>query len=170
MRSGFIEKLFQSINESPKLEFYSTVKKHFKLEEYLNCPIFKYRAALTRLRISAHNLEIERGRYGNAPISRDKRFCRYCQEVLQIQVVESEKHVLNDCLLYIKHRTEFINNVRFNENLSQTVSPRSNTSSQNETSTHASDFATTSFHISKFCYKIFDHRNAFYNFLDDYTD
>ncbi len=101
MRSNFIEKLFKSINESPKLEFYSTIKKQFKQEEYLNCSIYKYRTALTRLRISAHNFEIERGRYGANSTSRDQRFCRYCQEVLHSQVVESEKHVLDECPLYV---------------------------------------------------------------------
>ena len=62
-RTSFITKLLR--NQSPKLEFYNKVKTEFILENHLNSIIFKYHAALPRLRISAHCLEIKRRRYGS---------------------------------------------------------------------------------------------------------
>ena len=57
----------------------------FKYERYLNCiSNDTNRLNLTRLRLSAHNLEIEAGRYLN--IERENRFCKICN----IRVVESE--------------------------------------------------------------------------------
>ena len=52
------------LEESSKLEFYREVKTDYKFEKYLSW--FKDRrheSALTRLRISAHKLHVETGRY-----------------------------------------------------------------------------------------------------------
>ena len=49
---------------------------------------------LTRLRISAHNLEIERGRYSNT--ARDERLCKGCL-IIGISSVDDEGHLLYDC-------------------------------------------------------------------------
>ena len=54
LRTRFITNWSKYLNESPKLEFYSTVKTSFKREEYLDNPIYKYRTALSRLRISGN--------------------------------------------------------------------------------------------------------------------
>ena len=52
---------------------------------------------LTKLRISAHQLYVETGRYCNPSIPRENRFCFHCKNI-----VEDEKHFLLDCPLY-KH-------------------------------------------------------------------
>ena len=125
LRSIFVNKWENSVRTSPKLEFYSTIKTKFSREAYLSIPTFKYRSALTRLRISAHDLEIERGRYQSNSTksdtdnkenkkasykSKEERTCRYCLEILQTTTTECEKHVLDDCLLYLKHRLKFLQN------------------------------------------------------------
>ena len=168
-RSTFVTKLFDVINQSPKLEYYSKAKSDFKLEEYLNCTIFKYRSALTRLRISAHSLEIERGRYGNTassdPVTRDHRFCRYCTEVHNLKVVESEEHALYKCPLYHNFRHRFLNDI---QNESSTTSPAgAATISSNNCENISND---PQFSLSKFCYKIFKYRKAFHDHLDDYAE
>ena len=54
------------------------------------------------MRISAHKLEIERGRYSRPMISREERFCKYCTNE-----IEDEKHFILKCPLYINIRTKY---------------------------------------------------------------
>ena len=52
------------LNNSGKLVFYSQIKGKYEMQDYLKFSIKKsVRASLTKLRISAHPLEIETGRY-----------------------------------------------------------------------------------------------------------
>ena len=60
----------------------------------------------TRLRISAHNLEIEYGRYKNIP--REKRKCKWCDLTLNTSHLENEHHVLFECDLYANIRSKLV--------------------------------------------------------------
>ena len=62
----------------------------------------KYRIALTKFRISAHDLAIEHGRFTNLP--REQRICNHCNS-LQI---ESEYHFLLICTKYADKRSKYI--------------------------------------------------------------
>ena len=62
----------------------------------------EHRKALCRLRISAHDLQIQRGRYANT--AREDRKCRTCG------VVEDELHFLNDCTRYNLLRQRLLDN------------------------------------------------------------
>ena len=70
------------ISNTGKLTFYSTVFERFELQKYLTFPINpkKKRPFNKNIRISAHNLEIERGRYSRPIVSREERFCKYCNK------------------------------------------------------------------------------------------
>ena len=57
--------------------FCSRVKHKLQIESYLMSPSSKVRNAITKLRINAHNLPIEKGRYINLP--RENRLCTYCK-------------------------------------------------------------------------------------------
>ena len=91
-----------------KLSFYSQLISQgnlnkLEIQPYLNFSISKnLRSFLTRLRISAHKLQIEVGRYCNSIIPRDERFCINCKNV-----VEDEHHFLFVCPLYKQLRSEF---------------------------------------------------------------
>ena len=61
-----------------KLSFYNDFKCNFIFEKYLEIRNPKHRSALTKLRTSAHQLEIETGRYKN--LDSLDRFCKYCEE------------------------------------------------------------------------------------------
>jgi len=81
--------------------------KHFKpdycMEPYLYCitdPIV--RKEVTCLRISAHTLNIERGRYKN--INRDKRICSVCNS----GEIENEFHFMMDCAFYLDLRQKYL--------------------------------------------------------------
>ena len=61
-----------------KLRMYSTVKGCFKKEPYFDLVHSRnQRSWLTRLRCSAHNLEIELGRWNNTPLV--DRACKICE-------------------------------------------------------------------------------------------
>jgi hypothetical protein len=62
-------------SKSGKLLFYSKIRKNYELQDYLKFPIVKtVRSKLTKLRISAHSLQIETGRYSRPYIPRESRF------------------------------------------------------------------------------------------------
>ena len=102
----------QQKSTSSKLSFYHSIKKDFTCtpEPYLNlCKGFSRRYSTTQLRISAHDLEIERGRYKNT--KRADRTCAWCQTCMGINIVEDESHVLFHCDLYSLHRLKLISNL-----------------------------------------------------------
>ena len=107
IKEFFVNHWKSSINTSPKLEFYSRIKKEFLAEPYLShIKIPSHRASVTRMRISAHNLYVERGRYVRPPIPRESRWCVYCFMQNNEKLIEDETHVLLVCPLYqsIKER------------------------------------------------------------------
>ena len=60
-----------------KLRLYSTFKGSFKKEPYIDLVQSRnQRAWLSRLRCSAHHLEIETGRWAKTPVN--ERFCKIC--------------------------------------------------------------------------------------------
>ena len=74
---------------------YARFKHEFGFEKYLDFTVErKFRIALSRFRISSHDLFIERGRYENQP--RNERMCRFCSS----QSVESEYYFLLVCPYY----------------------------------------------------------------------
>ena len=64
----FVQNLKSEINISPKLYVFSQIKDDFVCSSYLdNIQNKRLRSTLTKIRISAHDLNIERGRYFNIP-------------------------------------------------------------------------------------------------------
>ena len=101
LREHFKECWEHDKSTSPKLEFYNHIKNNFSKEPYLDLVSnAANRYKTTRLRISAHDLEIERGRYRNIP--REERICSWCSMTIGARILEDECHVLFDCDLY-KH-------------------------------------------------------------------
>ena len=77
-------------------------KHEFGFENYLDFTVeSKFRIALSRFRISSHDLFIERGRYKNLP--RNERICKFCNS----QSVESEYHFLLVCPYYAELRNKY---------------------------------------------------------------
>ena len=110
LKKHFTECWELSKSSSPKLEFYHSIKGNFNKEPYLDfCKGFSRRYSTTKLRISAHQLQIEQGRYMNLP--REQRTCSWCKTSMGLDVIESENHVLYECDLYSKHRSKLISNL-----------------------------------------------------------
>ena len=94
-------------SKSAKLTFYHSTKVVFKKEPYIdviNNPSHRYRT--TRLRISAHDLEIESGRYSKIP--RESRVCKWCLLTFNENKIETENHMLFQCDLYADIRNNMI--------------------------------------------------------------
>ena len=87
---NWFEKLWEKKDlEEGKMVTYRRIKKNFEMEQYLTFPYRKYRAATTRLRISAHTLKIETGRHTTPITPRDKRICPKCQN----GTIQDEVHI-----------------------------------------------------------------------------
>lgn len=78
-KSGVLYRLNDHITENRKLNLYASFKTNFKFEPYLDyISNFTVRSTLAKLRLSAHNLQIEIGRFSKNKTPRDERFCTYC--------------------------------------------------------------------------------------------
>ena len=109
----YIENWNSEIHKLPKLRTYKLFKTSFQTELYLHIFNKNHRQALSRFRLSAHTLEIEKGRWTRkinngkwvkykTPI--EQRLCIFCND----KVVESESHVLMSCSKYSDIRIELL--------------------------------------------------------------
>jgi hypothetical protein len=96
-------------NGCSKLKFYNAIVKDYKLEPYLeSTKNTKHRLALAKLRISAHDLEIEKGRYKN--IISTERLCKTCK------TIEDEFHFLDECIIYNELRKTLLSDLKLQSN------------------------------------------------------
>ena len=106
--------LMKSHGSDSKLRTFSQFKTVFKLENYIVQFPLRIRRNLTKLRISAHSLAIETGRYTRPKTDVDKRVCFHCKEI------ESEFHLIFHCKLYTSERGIFAAKLSKFSNLSFT--------------------------------------------------
>ena len=69
----------------------------------------KHKIALTRFRLSNHELLIEKGRHAKSSIERNDRKCFHCKEY-----IEDEIHFLINCTLYTENRDKLFQVCREN--------------------------------------------------------
>ena len=78
-KSEVLGRLNEHITENKKINLYASFKSIYKFESYLDyIQDFTVRCILAKLKISAHNLQIETGQFSENKTSRDERFCLYC--------------------------------------------------------------------------------------------
>ena len=88
-----------------KLRFYATLKSSFTREPYVDLVESRnQRSFLTRLRCSAHRLEIEKLRYCTPPIPPSARVCGFCSS----GEVGDEVHFIMRCQTFNTNRTFFL--------------------------------------------------------------
>ena len=91
-----------------KMHLYNRIKQNFDFEDYLNeVRNPQYRKAYTQLRISAHRLEVERGRYLKIP--RQSRFCKMCTNG-----IGDEIHFLTNCAALNNERHDLFLDIKSN--------------------------------------------------------
>ena len=89
-----------------KLSVYKNVKYSFDIEPYLMKITGPFiRKSVTLLRLSAHNLYVETGRYSK--VKREDRICQLCES----NEIEDEVHFLIDCDFYNNIRQKYVNNI-----------------------------------------------------------
>ena len=94
------------IHKDGKLRTYVTFKCNYGFENYLSIiRHFEQRKCITRLRISAHKLQIESGRYQGT--LRQNRICLRCTS----GEVEDEVHFLFKCDTHLLKREEMMQNI-----------------------------------------------------------
>ena len=96
IKRNFINRLTSDLcnTESRILKTYASYKCDFNTESYLeviSAP--KYRIALSKLRSSSHNMELERGRYVRPKKILDERVCLLCK------LVDDEIHFVTSCCI-----------------------------------------------------------------------
>ena len=89
-----------ALEKSQKLNFLANIKTDWGQEHYIRSLSLHLRKNITKLRISAHKLPIETGRYNKPPTQREKRFCLYCHDKNSDRpnILGDEYHLLFDCL------------------------------------------------------------------------
>ncbi len=75
------------------------------MEDYLSLKNEHFRKALTKLRISAHLLANEKGRYTNPSTPVIDRICKHCPG----RRIEDEYHFLIDCTKFSFERNKLFN-------------------------------------------------------------
>jgi exonuclease III len=99
----YMQSWSDSIKNMNRLEFYAAIKEEFKFEKYLDEIMnVKQRKALTKLRCSAHNLQIEIGRHQKTP--RNERHCKICKS----KSIENEYHFVLICPILRELRLRYL--------------------------------------------------------------
>ena len=87
---------------------YITFKTSFVMEDYLTIKNVAHRKAMTKLRISAHSLAIERGRYTTPSTPIESRICPHCPD----NVIEDELHFIMQCNKTSEARETLFNTIQ----------------------------------------------------------
>ena len=118
LKEKYINLWRQKLQNSEKLSFYKEIKIKYEPENYLMSERnISFRKEVTKLRISNHDLMIERGRYFSPKLPRDERFCSTCSD----NKIEDEKHFIIDCDFYNQERNALslwfltVKNIDFNQ-------------------------------------------------------
>ena len=107
MVSTFVQIWKAALESSRKLSFYRTFKENFGTEEYLDIGDLSQRRAIAKIRLSAHPLAIETGRYSRETDRHDRR-CQLCSDDLSSlrhlhhfdAVIQDEWHLICTCPAY----------------------------------------------------------------------
>ena len=101
----FKQEWSEHLNTNRVLSLYNNIKRDFGYENYLDKLTKCKRHIVTKIRISAHNLRVETGRYGGDRVERHERLCKICNSDFEI---EDEFHFVFICKKYHDIRKKFI--------------------------------------------------------------
>ena len=87
-----------------KLCTFVRFKKSFKMEHYILSCAPTLRKNFTKLRISAHKLDIEMGHYAKPKVAPENRKCQQCS----LNKIEDEFHMFMECPFYAMEWNKFV--------------------------------------------------------------
>ena len=96
----YLQEWHSNIEASSNNRLYKHLKDKHNFENYLNINNNYFRTAITKIRLSSHVFNVERGRWGKLPL-RD-RLCNLCL------TTEDEFHVFIECPRYKKIREHYL--------------------------------------------------------------
>ena len=103
--SHYIKSWSNDLSKFLKLDTYRKIKSDYRTEPHiLYVGIKIHQQALTRLRVSSHNLHIERGRHCRPITPRNERLCNFCS----LDQVDDEKHFLMACKFHSAERQSLL--------------------------------------------------------------
>ena len=121
LKTKFANNLLEEIlnvGKNPITRTYSLFKQTFGMESYLDkVSNFKYRQAISRLRVSSHDLMVEKGRQHLNKLVFEERLCPNCKSI------EDEIHFLVCCPLYSIERKKFYEDIELDEDVINNVNP-----------------------------------------------
>ena len=161
-----------------KLRTYAKFKQEFELEDYIISVPFSKRRMFTKLRISSHQLAIEKGRHIKIP-DRDDIKCNFCAQVRNdcscnkfkynrlcafCGVVENEYHFIMKCSVYNQTRSELFEKIRniFTIDLTDDelcFVTLMNYANDTELADIICDYVNTCFNLRKHYFEPFEDRN-----------
>ena len=100
----FLQEWHTNVENSPVLELYRNIKLDFSYERYLDLLPGDLKTYICKIRISAHSLRIQTGRYARNRTPRNERFCIYCNT----NDLEDEFHFILICPCYTDIRKKYI--------------------------------------------------------------
>lgn len=100
----FLQDWNSNIENSGVLELYRNIKEDFSYEKYLDILPGNLRTYFCKIRLSAHSLRIQTGRYARNRIPRNERYCQYCNT----NDLEDEFHFVLICPCYSEIRNKLI--------------------------------------------------------------
>jgi hypothetical protein len=101
---NYIQTWHSSLENNSVLELYKNCKELFSYENYLNILPKNLRFYITRIRMSAHTLRVQTGRYGQNRIPRSERYCLFCNTM----DLEDEYHFVLICPCYVDIRKKYV--------------------------------------------------------------
>ena len=101
-----------ALTQSKKLQLLNSLKQEWGPDPYINSLPLNLRSNITRLRLSAHRLPIEIGRYQRPVIPRDERFCELCISAGYPKVLGDESHLMFQCVISLERRLKLEGKLR----------------------------------------------------------
>ena len=112
LRSMFIAIWKGALTQTKKLQLLNSMKQEWGAEPYINSLPHDLRVNITRLRLSAHRLPIELGRYQRPIIPRDERYCKICSTAGYPNMIGDEPHLLFRCIISLERRRKLLGKLR----------------------------------------------------------
>ena len=106
---NFKQEWYGKMNNSTVLDMYKVFKSCLEYETYLDLLPRRLRLFFVRLRVSAHPLRIQTGRYAQNNIPRNERYCLCCNDL----DLEDEYHFICICRCYTDLRKTFISRIYY---------------------------------------------------------
>ena len=103
----FKQEWYGKMNNSSVLDMYKVFKTSLVYEEYLDLLPRRLRLFFVRLRVSAHPLRIQTGRYAQNNIPRNERYCLCCNDL----DLEDEYHFICICRCFTDLRKRYISRI-----------------------------------------------------------